>query len=366
MKIRALYLLFALLHCTGVQAQNRKPKTVVSIVGEQFHINGKPTFKGRVWNGNKIEGLLPNARMVQGIFDDENPDTRKRWVYPDTKEWNADRNIDAFIAAMPLWKKHGLLAFTLNLQGGSPEGYSKEQPWINTAFDASGNLKPAYVKRLTLILDKADDLGMVVILGLFYFGQEKYLTDENAVLHATDQTMDYLFKHNYRNILIEVNNEARLVAYRFPILQPQGVTRLIQRIKKDKRNGYRYLVSTSFVGNAVPTAEVTAASDFILLHGNGVTKPEGITTLIDKTRGLPTYTPKPVVINEDDHFDFDKPENNFLAATRSYVSWGYFDYRLKGETSIDDGYQSVPVNWGISSPRKKAFFDNLLEVTGGL
>ena len=39
------------------------------------------------------------------------------------------------------------------------------------------------------------------------------------------------------------------------------------------------------------------------------------------------------------------------------------DYRLTGE-GFDDGYQSVPVNWGISSPRKKAFFERLKEVTG--
>ena len=36
---------------------------------------------------------------------------------------------------------------------------------------------------------------------------------------------------------------------------------------------------------------------------------------------------------------------------------------MAGE-SFDDGYQSVPVNWGISSPRKKAFFEKLKEVTG--
>ena len=29
-----------------------------------------------------------------------------------------------------------------------------------------------------------------------------------------------------------------------------------------------------------------------------------------------------------------------------------------------DGYQSVPVNWGISSVRKKGFFKLLSEITG--
>jgi hypothetical protein len=77
---------------------------------------------------------------------------------------------------------------------------------------------------------------------------------------------------------------------------------------------------------------------------------------------VPGYRPMPILFNEDDHFDFDKRENNFTAAIGEYASWGYFDFRMKDE-GFDDGYQSVPVNWGISSPRKKAFFAKLKEIT---
>lgn len=71
----------------------------------------------------------------------------------------------------------------------------------------------------------------------------------------------------------------------------------------------------------------------------------------------------PILFNEDDHFDFEKPDNNMLAAVSRYASWGYFDFRMKGE-GFDEGYQSVPVNWGISSARKRGFFDLLRRVTG--
>src|SRR5512136_2479284 len=47
-------------------------QTTVSIRREQFFINGKPTYEGRQWRGLRIEGLLMNSRMVQGIFDDLN------------------------------------------------------------------------------------------------------------------------------------------------------------------------------------------------------------------------------------------------------------------------------------------------------
>ena len=63
----------------------------------------------------------------------------------------------------------------------------------------------------------------------------------------------------------------------------------------------------------------------------------------------------PILFNEDDHFDFDKPENNLTAALRSYARWGFFD---------PEGYQKVPVRWSINTERKRAFFGKLKEITG--
>ena len=124
---------------SGAQTWRR---TRVAIDRTQFLINGQPTYKGRVWLGNRIEGLLMNARVVQGIFDDLNPDTRNRWAYPDTRQWDPERNTREFIAAMAEWRRHGLLGFTINLQGGSPEGYSQNQPWHNSAFESDVSLRP--------------------------------------------------------------------------------------------------------------------------------------------------------------------------------------------------------------------------------
>ena len=107
---------------TSVTSATPARHTTVGIVGEDFQINGQPTYPGRSWNGHRIEGLLMNSRMVQGVFDDLNPETVQRWAYPDTGKWDADRNVREFIRAMPIWKAHGLLAFTVNFQGGSPEG----------------------------------------------------------------------------------------------------------------------------------------------------------------------------------------------------------------------------------------------------
>jgi hypothetical protein len=337
-------------------------KTEVGIRGDGFTINGEPTYKGRTWDGKKVEGLLMNSRMVQGVFDDLNPETAGNWKYPDTGKWDPDRNTREFVAAMPEWRKHGLLAFTLNFQGGSPRGYSKDQPWHNSAFTDDGALRPAYLKRLETVLDKADDLGMVVILGLFYFGQDQRFKDEDAVKRAADNALDWLHAKGYRNLLIEVNNECD-VRYDHAILKPERVHELIDRVKAKTKDGRRFLVGTSYGGNTIPKENVVRSSDFLLLHGNGVKDPNRIAEMVRQTRKVPGYRPMPILFNEDDHFDFDKPTNNFVAAVGEYASWGYFDWRMPGE-GFDDGYQSVPVNWGISSPRKKGFFKLLGGITG--
>lgn len=337
-------------------------KTTISIQGEAFHINGEPVYKGREWRGHKVEGLLMNSRMVQGIFDDKNPETAARWAYPDTGKWDAERNTREFLAAMPEWRRHGLLSFTINFQGGSPQGYSSDQPWENNAFNPDGTLRPDYTARLARILDRADELGMAAIVGYFYFGQDQRLKDEAAVLKATDSATAWLLDGGWRNVVVEVNNECN-VRYDHAILKLERVHELMGRVKSAQRDGRRLLVSTSYGGGTIPKENVVRAADYLLLHGNGVSDPKRIAEMVRKTRAVPGYRPMPILFNEDDHFDFDKPENNFIAALSERAGWGYFDFRMKGE-KFDDGYQSVPVNWSISSERKRGFFKLLAEITG--
>jgi hypothetical protein len=352
----------AILSCmeTGLVKPVPIRKTNVTIMGEQFFINGRTTYKGRYWNGHKIEGLLFNSRMVQGIFDDANPETRACFKYPDTGTWDPERNTDEFVAAMDDWYNHGLLAFTLNLQGGNPRGCGS-RGWINSAFDRYGNLKPGYLKRLEKILDKADAIGMVVILGYFYFGQDEQLNDEQAVIRAVDNMTMWIIEKDYRNIIIEISNECDVKRYDHKILRAQRVHELIERVKTI--SGKRLLVSASFGGGTIPHPNIVETADFLLLHGNNVDDPLQITEMIQLTRRVPGYTPKPIIFNEDNHFDFDAESNNLLSAVGSYASWGFLDFRMAGE-GFESGYQSVPVDWRIGSKRKIDFFCKIKEITG--
>jgi hypothetical protein len=337
MKVFASFLLLFLAGCAS--------RSGVTIRDESFLIHGTPTYAGRPG----IEGLLLNSRMVQATFDDLNPETAARWAYPDTKRWDPDRNTREFLAAMPEWRRHGLLGLTLNLQGGSPEGYSKTQPWHNSAFSATGGLLPEYRARFEKILDRAGELGMVVILGLFYFGQDERLADEAAVVRAVDAALEWLDGRRYRHVIVEVNNECN-IRYDHEILRPGRVHELIERVRKRG-----YLAGTSFGGGTIPTENVVRASDFLLLHGNGVKDPKKIAEMVRKTRAVPGYRPMPILFNEDDHFDFEKPENNFRAALSERAGWGYFD---------PEGFQSPPVRWTIDTPRKQSFFEALRDLTG--
>lgn len=338
--------------------------TTVSIEGNKFSINGQPTYAGRIWQGKSIEGLLLNSRMVQATFDDRNPSTVEKWAYRDTGQWDAERNTNEFVAMMPTWRKHGLLAVTINLQGGSPEGYSNSQPWHNSALRSDGSLDDEYLARASKVINRADELGMVVILGIFYFGQDQRIVDERAVVAGVDATVDWLCENGWRNVLIEVNNECDVSSYDHNILKPDRVHELIERVRqRSTEKGQRLLVGTSYRGGSVPRPNVVRESDFLLMHGNGVRDPQRIAEMIRETRRVEGYRPMPILFNEDDHYEFDQPANNFVVAVSEFASWGFFDYRRNGE-GFDEGYQSVPVNWHTSSDRKRAFFELLSDITG--
>ena len=261
---------------------------------------------------------------------------------------------------MPAWRKNGLLGFTINLQGGRPHAYLKTQTCHNSAIDETGGLRTEFMKRLEKILDRADELGMVAIVGIFYSGQDQRLRDEAAIARAVDNVVDWILDHGYRNVLLEVKNESTVRA-NHEILKPPRVHELIERAKKRERDGKRLMVSVSYGGGAIPQKNVVETADFLLLHGNGVKGAAGLAEMIRKTRQVPGYRPMPILFNEDDHFDFDKPENHITAAVGEYCSWGYFD---AGASNYKDGYQCPPVNWGINTERKKQFFAKVKEITG--
>ncbi len=340
-----------------VLAETEVATVTVAIDGEKFLIDGRPTYSDVPNVNPRALGMLLNSRMVQALFDDENPETRHLWRYPDGSEFDPDRNTDEFIAAMPLYKAHGVIAFTVNLQCGGPKSgqFTGNQPWHVSGFNPDGSLKPAWLNRLKRVLDAAQKHRMVVILGLFYFGQDQRLRDEDAVKRAVVNTVDWLMAQGYKHVLLEIANECDHSGYDHAIIRPPRVVELI-KLAKGRSEG-KLLVSTSFCGGVIPPDEVLRVVDFVLVHGNGQ-KPERIREMVRTIRAkLQSWgTPKPIVFNED-----GTDLRNMEAALEEGASWGYYD---QGRNNYRDGFQSPPTNWLINTPSKRAFFRKAAEWVG--
>jgi hypothetical protein len=352
---------FAVPFSSATSASERTP-TVVTISGESFLIDGSLTYSGMNYHGVSVEGLLLNSRMVQGIFDDENPETRVLWQYPDADDYDAERNTREFVAAMPQWREHGLLAFTVCLQGGGPI-YGKPFPYdeyLNSAYQPDGHLKPAYMARLEAICDQAAELKMAVILSLAYFGMDhRHLEDPGAVRRMADEVVDWLADHDYRHVLIEIANEStRIRARSGQVDVRELIPRVRERSREKYRDGFRLLCATSGGGGWLPPDDLIELMDFVLVHGNGQSPADHVRMIKElRSREVFRSSPKPIVFNEA-HTDI----RCLRVCAENHASWGYFD---QGTNNYRDGYQTPPVRWDTNTEKKRAFFDLVKAIATG-
>ncbi len=351
--------------------------TEIAIDGTGFLINGRPTYEGVTHYGRPVAGLLMNSRMVQAIFDDECEETRARWRYPDTGVWDPDRNTAEFCAHLPEYRSHGLLAVTVGLQGGgsiyTPEVYEQ---YHNSAFRPDGSFRQPYFDRLLRVLKAADAAGMVVLVNYFYWKQVQRIPEDAALSRIVEETTDWLLRTGCRNILVDVANESASW-WKRPALEPENIHRAIEIVQQTTLNGRRLLAGASTGGgDHLPAGKWMATEDFSLPHGNGLSA-DRLRAKLRRLKEMEEFRqrPRPVVVNEDSVF-----VANMEAAIEEYCSWGFYcqgygsDYRDRmdwkehgREARYEDlsGFQTVPVNWGINTPIKKAFFTALKAITSG-
>lgn len=351
--------------------------TEIAIDGEKFLVDGRPTYEGRQWRGRDIEGLLLNSRMVQAVFDDTCEETRRLWAYPDTGVWDPDRNTDAFCAALPEYRRHGLLAVTVGLQGGGSV-YTRPvyEAYRNSAFLPDGALAEPWFARLDRVLEAADRAGMVVIVNYFYVAQARRFESDAAAQRATQAATERLLATGRRNILVDVVNESASW-WKAEQFEPARVHELIEIVQNTTRQGRRLLAGASTGGGAqLPEGRWLEVEDFHMPHGNGCT-PEALRAKLRTLRDTEAFRrkPRPVCANEDSVF-----VENLEAAVEEGCSWGFYcqgygsDYQDRfdwkahpRESRYEDlsGYQTVPVNWGINTDIKRRFFDKVFEITAG-
>jgi hypothetical protein len=349
----------------------------VEVDGEQFLIDGELPYDDVTHRGRAIDGNLLGVRAAQAIFDDANSETVDRWAYPDTSEWDPDRNVSEFCRAVPNWYEHGVRFVSINLQGGRPvrapheggtDDDAEEQPWEVSAFRPDGTLKPTWLDRLEQVLELTADLGMAVIVGYFYFGQTDALTGDEAFFNATANATQWLVDEGYEHVIVEVANEAANY-YDVTPLKPWNIHELIEHAQQSGANKADLPVGTSFSPRTVTPDETVAVSDLIMMHTNGVEDPATVTEMVETVRSRPSYEPMPVVFNEDSmamiqgpetHYGFGREPNNMSAALDSGASWGYYE---KGTNDYETGFQCPPIDWSIGTERKRTFFEYLAQLT---
>jgi len=353
-------------------------QTEVAIDGTKFLINGRPTYEGVSYKGRSIEGLLFNSRMIQAVFDDECAETCTLWQYPDTGVWDPDRNTAEFCACLPEYRSYGLLGVTVGLQGGgsvyTPEVYDR---YINPAYRPDGSLKEAYFNRLARMLNAADEVGIVVIVNYFYVKQASRIPSDDTLYDIAERVTEWLLRTGHCNILVDVANEAASWWNR-PPFHPDNIYKMIDIVKSTTVDGRRLPAgASSGGGDELPTGIWLDTEDFSMPHGNGCT-PEQLKAKLRLLKDTDEYTarPRPILINEDSVFI-----ENLEAAVEEGPSWGFYcqDYGSEYKDRMDwteygreldfdalSGYQTMPVNWGINTPVKRAFFERVRTITGGM
>lgn len=301
-------------------------KTRFSIDGRKIQINGTLTYSEYPNCPMEYKGLLMNARFIQGIFDDKQDPSR---FHRFGKQFNAEKNTEELITALPKWYEKGLRAFTVGFQGGGPCFTINNQTLRNNPFSSDGSfIDPEYLERMKKIIDAADEIGMLVIVSFFYGAQTRFLTDDLAVIRAVKTASNWLRDQKFTNVIIEIANEHNVEDYKIhPILfDGKGIAELI-RIAQRESGGIPVGCSTtgSYFSN-----DIGNESDIILIHGNNMSRQQFYNHIQEAKAIKPE---RPIVCNED-----SQALAEMQVALDQGVSWGYYNNMTK---------QEPPVYWEI-------------------
>jgi hypothetical protein len=182
------------------------------------------------------------VRAVQAIFDDANYPRQGSgqpipsntlgdifWDYPDGP-WDPERNLREFLAALPDWRRSGILAFTVNLQGGGPPdgNYGEKRSPCNltttadsTSTETSSPPTPGGCARHRQSRQAGNGGHRRILL----FRIERAHPDRpGRPLREGSHPpgVPFLKELPNRNVLIEINNEMNPRTYKHHILQPDG------------------------------------------------------------------------------------------------------------------------------------------------
>jgi len=242
--------------------------------------------------------------MVNAVFEDAN-----------RPEFDPDANTSEFIARVPEYVASGVLAFTINLQGGWP-GYEGA---VCSAFTPGGSLRPGFMQRVRRVIEACDRAGAAVILGCYYQRQDQILRDDAAVRAGVRNVVEWVKQGGWTNVVLEIANEFGHSGFDRRLLKtPEGQVELIRLAKRAAPN---LLVSASVGGGVLP-GPVARAADFLLIHFNNTR----VDDIPKRIAALERYG-KPIVCNEDAKTGA-RGARAAEACVAHHASWGLMQWEV--------------------------------------
>lgn len=178
---------------------------------ERFYIRQGRTWVETYSSGpyrSQARGKLMMVRLAQGLFDDERLEEAP---------FDPEENTASLIAELDHYKRHGVLAVSVGMQGADPH-YAQDVNGVErsaaaadgpagaliSAYEADGSLKPEWMKRLGRLLDAADERGMFVCVIYFSPNQDEALDSPRAIVNAAQNMTRWLIENDHRNVIIDV------------------------------------------------------------------------------------------------------------------------------------------------------------------
>jgi len=309
-----------------------------------FYVRDKPgqtwrkTYTGPAFRA-EAAGRLMNLRIAQALFHDE-------WLTE--APFDPEKNTDRLIAALDIYKAHGILAVNVCLQAGYP-GYAKELPAIPrdrayklgpgkgshiSAFRPDGSIKPAWLNRLKRLQRALDRRGMILNLMYFYQGQDEVLQDVDAIQRAVVNATDWLVDNNARNVILDIANEHDIRGWDHNRWIHDNMHELIALVRsrfQEKKAGWTIPISASTGGSMRVFDNVRDHSDLTMIHGNNRTVEQKRARVVELAAD--PKMPGPIFMNEDDAGRETTPEVLAKELASCDVvfagggSWGYMPWR---------------------------------------
>lgn len=284
--------------------------TEVSVNGDKWYFNDSIINKG-----SPAEGLLMNVRMVNSVFEDRGDKMPSEY-----SGFDPEKNTAEFITRIPEYVSSGVNCFTISLQGGMP-GYEGS---VNTAFNSDGTLRKEYMERTARVIRAADKNNAAIILSCFYQRQHSNssaLEGKDAIKAAVGNTVQWIRKNKFRNVILEVSNEYRHGGYNNWkdgkwLLSTKGQAELLS-IAKSEYPGL--LTGTAGMGNGNMPDSLVRVADYITIHFNN-------TSLEDFGEKISNMKKagKPVICNEDDKLG-DAGACACMLSVMNGCGWGYMN-----------------------------------------